>query len=122
MKRISANTVEMTNQRDGKIVFVVRLQVTPDGKAIHPSSKSKEDDSVKTWELHKNLNRLFSRGPNSIGTSSIHSLDGSQSSIGLPSGSLSHAKVPMEGYSSVFSITTPLLLRWLRTSPMFFTV
>ena len=51
-----------------------------------------------------------------------HSLDGSQSSIGLPSGSLSHAKVPIEGYSSVFSITTPLLLRWLRTSPMFFTV
>ena len=49
----------MTNQRDGKIVFVVRLQVTPDGKAIHASSESKEDDSVKTWELHKNLNRLF---------------------------------------------------------------
>ena len=46
----------------------------------------------------------------------IHSLDGSQSSIGLPSGSLSHAKIPMEGYSSVFSIATPLLLRWLRTS------
>src|ERR1700683_923990 len=51
-----------------------------------------------------------------------HSLDGSQSSIELPSGSLSHAKVPMPGYSSVFSITTPLLLRWLRASPMFFTV
>ena len=35
---------------------------------------------------------------------------------------LSQAKVPMGGYSSVFSMTTPLLLRWLRTSPMFFTV
>ena len=50
-----------------------------------------------------------------------YSLDGSQSSIGLPSGSLSHAKVPIEGYSSVFSIATPLLLRWLMTSPIFFT-
>jgi hypothetical protein len=53
VKRIDANTVEMTNQRDGKIVFVVRLEVTPDGKAIHASSKSKEDGSVKTWGLHK---------------------------------------------------------------------
>jgi len=32
VKRINANTVEMTNQRDRKIVFVVRLEVTPDGK------------------------------------------------------------------------------------------
>jgi hypothetical protein len=53
VKRINANTVEMTNQRDGKIVFVVRLEVTPDGKAIHASSVSKEDGSVKTWGLHK---------------------------------------------------------------------
>ena len=48
--------------------------------------------------------------------------DGCQSSMGLPSGSLSHAKVPMPGYTSIFSIATPLLLRWLRTSSMFFTV
>ena len=53
VKQINANTVEMTNQRDGKIVFVVRLEVTPDGKAIHASSESKENGSVKTWELHK---------------------------------------------------------------------
>lgn len=53
VNRISANTVEMTNQRDGKTVFVVRLEVTPDGKTIHASSKSMEDGSVKTWELHK---------------------------------------------------------------------
>ena len=56
VKQIDANTVEMTNQRDGKIVFVVRLEVTPDGKAIHASSESKEDGSVKTWELHKKPN------------------------------------------------------------------
>ena len=56
VKRIAANTVEMTNQRDGKVVFVVRLEVTPDGKAIHASSESKEDGSVKTWGLHKKAN------------------------------------------------------------------
>jgi hypothetical protein len=56
VKQIDLNTVEMTNQRDGKIVFVVRLEVTPDGKAIHASSESKEDGSVKAWELHKKPN------------------------------------------------------------------
>ena len=53
VKRINPNTIEMTNKRDGKVVFVVRLEVTPDGKTIHASSKSNEDGSVKTWELHK---------------------------------------------------------------------
>ena len=53
VKRINANTVEMTNQRDGKIVFVVRLEVTPDSKTIHALSQSKEDGSVKIWELRK---------------------------------------------------------------------
>jgi hypothetical protein len=56
VKQIDANTVEMTNQRDGKIVFVVRLEVTSDGKAIHASSESKEDGNVKTWGLHKKPN------------------------------------------------------------------
>ena len=58
VKRINANTVEMTNQRDGKIVFVVRLEVKPDGKTIHASSKSMEDGSVKTWQLRKQLESL----------------------------------------------------------------
>jgi hypothetical protein len=53
VKRIKANTVEMSNQRDGKIVFVVRLEVTPDGKTIRASSQSKEDGSVKTWALRR---------------------------------------------------------------------
>ena len=53
VKRINTNTVEMTNQRDGKIVFVVRLEVGPDGKTIHASSQNKEDGSTKTWELRK---------------------------------------------------------------------
>lgn len=53
VKLIDRNTVEQTNRRDGKIVFVVRLTVTADGKTIHASSESKEDGSVKTWQLHR---------------------------------------------------------------------
>lgn len=55
VRLINPYTVEQTNMRDGKIVFVVRLEVTPEGKTIHASSKSMEDGSVKTWELHKQL-------------------------------------------------------------------
>ena len=39
--------------REGKIVFIVTLEVKPDGKTIHATSKSKEDGSVKAWTLHK---------------------------------------------------------------------
>ena len=53
VKLINPYTVEQANMRDGKIVFVVRLEVTPDGKTIHASSENKDDGSVKTWELHK---------------------------------------------------------------------
>ena len=53
VKLINPYTVEQTNVRDGKIAFIVTLEVTPDGKAIRATSKSKEDGSVKTWTLHK---------------------------------------------------------------------
>ena len=53
VKLINPYTVEQTNVREGKIVFIVTLEVTPDGKAIHATSKSKEGGSVKTWTLHK---------------------------------------------------------------------
>ena len=56
VRLINPYTIEQTNKRDGKIVFVVRLEVTPDGKTIHASSKSEEDGSVKTWDLHKRSN------------------------------------------------------------------
>jgi hypothetical protein len=55
VKLINPYTVEQTNVRDGKIVFIVTLEVTPDGKTIHATSKSKEDGSVKTWTLHKQV-------------------------------------------------------------------
>jgi len=53
VKLINPYTVEQTNVRDGKIVFIVTLEVTPDGKTIRATSKSKGDGSVKTWTLHK---------------------------------------------------------------------
>jgi hypothetical protein len=64
VRRINATTVEMTNQRDGKIVFVVTLEVTPDGETIHASSKSTEDGTVKNWELH---NVKVAEGPGKRG-------------------------------------------------------
>src|SRR5260370_42546604 len=42
VKLINPYTVEQTNVRDGKIVFIVTLEVTPDDKTIHATSKSKE--------------------------------------------------------------------------------
>lgn len=53
VKLINPYTVEQTNVRNGKTVFIVTLEVTTDGKAIHATLKSKEDGSVKTWTLHK---------------------------------------------------------------------
>ena len=53
VKLINPYTVEQTNVRDGKIAFIVTLEVTPDGKTIHATSKSKEDGSVKHWTLQK---------------------------------------------------------------------
>jgi hypothetical protein len=53
MKLINPCTVEQTNVRDGNVVFVARVGVTPYGDTIYASSESKEDESVKTCELHK---------------------------------------------------------------------
>ena len=53
VKLINPYTVEQTNVREGKVVFIVTLKVTPDGKTIHATSKSKEGGNVKTWSLHK---------------------------------------------------------------------
>jgi hypothetical protein len=39
VKRIDPYKIEQTNVRDGKVVFVVTIEVTPDGKTIRASSK-----------------------------------------------------------------------------------
>jgi len=53
VKLLNPYTVEQTNVRDGKVVFIVTLEVTPDGHSIHATSKSKDGGNVKTWTLHK---------------------------------------------------------------------
>jgi hypothetical protein len=53
VKLINPYTVEQTNVRGGKVVFIVTLEVTPDGKAIHATLKNKGDGSVKAWTLHR---------------------------------------------------------------------
>jgi hypothetical protein len=53
VKLINPYTVEQTNVREGKIVFIVTLEVTRDGKSIHAMSRSKEGGNVKAWTLHK---------------------------------------------------------------------
>jgi hypothetical protein len=53
VKLLNPYTIEQTNVRAGKVAFIVTLQVMPDGKSIHATSKSKEGGNVKTWTLHK---------------------------------------------------------------------
>jgi hypothetical protein len=53
VKLINPYTVEQTNVREGKVAFIVTLEVTPDGKTIHATSKSNDGGSVKAWTLHK---------------------------------------------------------------------
>jgi hypothetical protein len=58
VKLINPYKVEQTNVRDGKVVFVVTLEVTPDGKTMRASSESKEKGSVNAWKLHKQSKQL----------------------------------------------------------------
>ena len=53
VKLLNPYTVEQTNVREGKVVFIVTLEVTTDGQTIHATSKSKDGGNVKTWTLHK---------------------------------------------------------------------
>lgn len=53
LKLLSPNTVEQTAKRDGKIVGVLRLSVTPDGKTIHATYENKEDDTTTRSEMRK---------------------------------------------------------------------
>ena len=53
VKLLNPYTVEQTNVREGKVVFIVTLEVTTDGQTIHATSKSKDGGIVKTWTLHK---------------------------------------------------------------------
>ena len=53
MKLLNPDTVEQTNKRDGKVVGVLRLTVTPDGKTIHATYENKEDNTTKSFDMRK---------------------------------------------------------------------
>ena len=53
LRLLSANTVEQTNKRDGKVVGVLRLTVAPDGKTIHATYENKENDTTTRSEMRK---------------------------------------------------------------------
>jgi len=53
LKLINANTVEQTGKRGGKIVSVMRLTVSPDGKSIHGVWQSKEGNASDAFDMRK---------------------------------------------------------------------
>jgi hypothetical protein len=53
LKLINANTVEQTGKRDGKIISVMRLTVSPDGKSIHGVRENKEDNTSGSFDMRK---------------------------------------------------------------------
>jgi hypothetical protein len=52
-KLLNPNTVELTSKRDGKIVSISHLSVTPDGKSIHVVFANKEADSKSAFDLDR---------------------------------------------------------------------
>jgi len=53
VKRLSANTIEQTNKREGKVVGILRLTVAPDGQTIHILYENKEANTTTTSEMRK---------------------------------------------------------------------
>jgi hypothetical protein len=53
VKLINPNTFEQAKSTRWQGRLRRAFGGTPGGKTIHASSESKEDESIKTWELHK---------------------------------------------------------------------
>jgi hypothetical protein len=53
LKRINANTIEETDQRDGKVVGISRMTVAPDGKSIRVEFQDKEQGTMTTYTMEK---------------------------------------------------------------------
>lgn len=51
VKRMSANEVEVTSKRDGKIVGMLHLTAAFDGKSIHAVFENKENGNTATYEM-----------------------------------------------------------------------
>lgn len=53
LKRISADTIEETDKRDGKVVGVFRMTVSKDGKSISAVFDDKERDTKTSFTMYK---------------------------------------------------------------------
>jgi hypothetical protein len=50
---LSPSEVEITSKRNGKVVGVLHLSVTPDGKSIHGVFQNKENNTSSSCKLRK---------------------------------------------------------------------
>lgn len=53
LKRIDDHTIEETNKRDGKVIEVSRISVSPDGKTLTAVAENKLTDRTSTYILEK---------------------------------------------------------------------
>jgi len=53
VKRISANSVEVTSKRNGKVVAISHMTVTPSGESIHVVFEDKESNTTRTYDMRK---------------------------------------------------------------------
>jgi hypothetical protein len=53
VKLINPNTVELTQKREGKLIGILRLTVSPDGKSIHSTFESKLNNTSSSFEMQK---------------------------------------------------------------------
>lgn len=53
VKRINPNTIEETNNRDGRVVEVVRFTLSPDGNSLHISIEDKSRGTTNHFVAHK---------------------------------------------------------------------
>jgi hypothetical protein len=53
LKRIGDDTIAETDKRDGKVVGVFKMTVSPDGRWINAEYKNKERGTTTTYSMEK---------------------------------------------------------------------
>ncbi len=53
LRKIDANTIEETDKRDGKVIFVSRMTVSPDGRTMKFENTDKLRDTTATFQAEK---------------------------------------------------------------------
>jgi len=53
LRKIDANTIEETDKRDGKIVYVARMTVSPDGRTMKLEMEDKLQGTTSNWQATK---------------------------------------------------------------------